>query len=384
MDSVISDSKSAIKQVHAFGMSSRDLMSNKLAREFGDETGKSLMTALSEQGFIQSQEIDFASCGKFSDVKLEEKLVGYEKSLVSTCNYIGKLKRSNFYEEVARFRGHLESLFIGSIISTWKNDVISPVAGTLGSMAGNFAYNKINKAFEERAKLAESPRGYQEESKEGLNREKNKEKSKEESKRQKLDPEDLINKGRAAGGDKARANADSKGAGRGKSEGGPKKYTVKTGDTVSEIAQKFGVSTDELIKANPTLANNRKTDAYGRDMIIIKPGEKIVIPGKAGAGSTSGGNTGGSKPDHGYGPEYRKPDAEKSEPFNDNRKPESEQKQGDAAEKPDAGHGPANDEFWWCDSGVTGLCVASKEDAKRAEESLREGARKIGSIILAL
>ncbi len=45
-------------------------------------------------------------------------------------------------------------------------------------------------------------------------------------------------------------------------------YTVKSGDTLSTIAPRYGVTVDEILAANPTITNPNK----------IAPGDKIVIP----------------------------------------------------------------------------------------------------------
>ena len=51
----------------------------------------------------------------------------------------------------------------------------------------------------------------------------------------------------------------------------PQSYTVKSGDWLSKIAPKHGISTAALIKANPQIKNPN----------LIFPGQKINIPGKA-------------------------------------------------------------------------------------------------------
>ena len=45
-------------------------------------------------------------------------------------------------------------------------------------------------------------------------------------------------------------------------------YTVRPGDTLSEIAERFGVSLDALIAANPQITDPDR----------IFPGQVIVIP----------------------------------------------------------------------------------------------------------
>ncbi|SHK49754.1 SafA/ExsA family spore coat assembly protein [Thermocrinis minervae] len=51
----------------------------------------------------------------------------------------------------------------------------------------------------------------------------------------------------------------------------PHTYTVQPGDTLSKIAKRYGLSLDELIKANPGI----------KDPNLIYPGQKIKIPGYA-------------------------------------------------------------------------------------------------------
>lgn len=53
-------------------------------------------------------------------------------------------------------------------------------------------------------------------------------------------------------------------------------YTVQSGDSMSGIAKKVGVSLDELVKANPQISNPN----------IIYAGQVLVIPGKDSGGST--------------------------------------------------------------------------------------------------
>ena len=48
----------------------------------------------------------------------------------------------------------------------------------------------------------------------------------------------------------------------------PQVYTIKDGDTISKIAKKFGVTTEELLAANPKIKNPDR----------IKVGQKITIP----------------------------------------------------------------------------------------------------------
>jgi LysM repeat protein len=51
-----------------------------------------------------------------------------------------------------------------------------------------------------------------------------------------------------------------------------------SGDTVSEIAEKYGLTVEDLLDANPSLHNHIHTDKYGRIIIIIKPGDALNIP----------------------------------------------------------------------------------------------------------
>jgi LysM repeat protein len=57
-------------------------------------------------------------------------------------------------------------------------------------------------------------------------------------------------------------------------------YTIKSGDTISAIAARFGVTTKALLNANGLNSSS-----------IIYPGHKLAIP--AGGGSSSGGSSGG-------------------------------------------------------------------------------------------
>ena len=54
--------------------------------------------------------------------------------------------------------------------------------------------------------------------------------------------------------------------------GGGDTYTVKSGDTLSEIGQKHGVAWREIHEAN--------RDVIGDDPDKIRPGQKLRIPGK--------------------------------------------------------------------------------------------------------
>jgi spore coat assembly protein SafA len=69
-------------------------------------------------------------------------------------------------------------------------------------------------------------------------------------------------------------------------------HTVKSGDTMWAIAQKNGVSLNQLIKANPQIKNPN----------LIFPGQQISIPG----GSSSG-SMGGLKVSSGSSPSERPP-----------------------------------------------------------------------------
>ena len=63
-------------------------------------------------------------------------------------------------------------------------------------------------------------------------------------------------------------------------------YTVKKGDTLWAIARQHGVSLQSLIAANPQIRNPD----------LIYPGQKVHLPGGAGAGKSGGaGETGGAK-----------------------------------------------------------------------------------------
>jgi spore coat assembly protein SafA len=70
------------------------------------------------------------------------------------------------------------------------------------------------------------------------------------------------------------------------------KYTVKSGDTLSEIAQRNNVSLNSVIKANPQIKNPD----------LIFPGQQINMPG-GGAGKT--GNLGGVPVSRGNAPAER-------------------------------------------------------------------------------
>jgi D-gamma-glutamyl-meso-diaminopimelic acid endopeptidase CwlS len=50
-------------------------------------------------------------------------------------------------------------------------------------------------------------------------------------------------------------------------------YVVEGGDTLSEIAVRFGTTLDEVLKANPQI----------EDASLIFPGERIVIPNRSGS-----------------------------------------------------------------------------------------------------
>ena len=57
-------------------------------------------------------------------------------------------------------------------------------------------------------------------------------------------------------------------------------YTVKSGDTLSQIAVDHGVSLQELLNANPSIS----------DPNLIRPGQIIRIPGASGSSSSSNGS----------------------------------------------------------------------------------------------
>lgn len=52
-------------------------------------------------------------------------------------------------------------------------------------------------------------------------------------------------------------------------------YQVKSGDTIWDIANRFGVSQDDLIEANPWLADRYSED---KSFALIRPDERIIIP----------------------------------------------------------------------------------------------------------
>lgn len=52
-------------------------------------------------------------------------------------------------------------------------------------------------------------------------------------------------------------------------------YNVKTGDTMWDIANRFGVTQDELIEANPWLSDRYSED---KSFALIRPDERIIIP----------------------------------------------------------------------------------------------------------
>lgn len=52
-------------------------------------------------------------------------------------------------------------------------------------------------------------------------------------------------------------------------------YHVKTGDTMGDIANRFGVSQEELIEANPWLSDRYSED---KSFALIRPDEQIIIP----------------------------------------------------------------------------------------------------------
>jgi LysM repeat protein len=57
-----------------------------------------------------------------------------------------------------------------------------------------------------------------------------------------------------------------------------KLYTVVSGDTITKIAKRFGLTTTQLLAANPQIKNANN----------IKPGDKITIPSAAPSGEVTG------------------------------------------------------------------------------------------------
>ena len=49
-----------------------------------------LYGAIVEQGYVANGQINYRECGKFLDVKLDGKLHGYNKGLVSACEKVGE------------------------------------------------------------------------------------------------------------------------------------------------------------------------------------------------------------------------------------------------------------------------------------------------------
>jgi LysM repeat protein len=63
-----------------------------------------------------------------------------------------------------------------------------------------------------------------------------------------------------------------------------KVYTVVSGDTITKIAKRFGLSTTQLLAANPQIKNANN----------IKPGDKITIPSAAPSDEVTGASPGAS------------------------------------------------------------------------------------------
>ncbi len=58
-------------------------------------------------------------------------------------------------------------------------------------------------------------------------------------------------------------------------------YVVKTGDTMSKIAKKYGVTVDQILAVNKAIKNPNK----------IKPGDEVTIPAPLPSEITNGGSS---------------------------------------------------------------------------------------------
>ena len=58
----------------------------------------------------------------------------------------------------------------------------------------------------------------------------------------------------------------------------PTVYTVAAGDTLSRIAKKYGVTVDQIVKANPQIKNPDKL-ALGAQLVIPPPVEPAITNG---------------------------------------------------------------------------------------------------------
>ncbi|MBA8666752.1 LysM peptidoglycan-binding domain-containing protein [Holosporaceae bacterium 'Namur'] len=57
-----------------------------------------------------------------------------------------------------------------------------------------------------------------------------------------------------------------------------KVHKVKDGDTVDGIAAKYGVSRGDILESNPNLKDKTSVDKQGRTIILIKEGDKLILP----------------------------------------------------------------------------------------------------------
>ncbi len=206
-----------------------------------------LYGAIVEQGYVANGQINYRECGKFFDVKLDGKLHGYNKGLVSACEKVGETMDKASGTSYASLVNQITQQLASSITGTVRGEVIKPIADSAASM--------VNSHFELSKDLSDKI----------INAIDHVKLKAEAATNQKL--EEVTQQKREV------LNTADVGKKTAKSSAGGKFHTVKKGETVWGIARKLGFKDEtEFMASNPHL----KKDENG--FVLIKAGDQLSIP----------------------------------------------------------------------------------------------------------
>jgi hypothetical protein len=250
LDSIFSDIAQAIRDTYSKATTPAAMLRKKLTTSFGAPISEALMEEMQQQGYLPHDTIPYQSCGKLKDVTHTATTAGY--NLVSACEAIAEILKKSYQSAFDRMHTAITNRLTGTIANIQKNEILRPITDAAGSAAGNAFVTGMQylRTTQEKVQTTKAETV--------------------------LEPE-LVRKKEDFAKGKEKSGLDGKKSPK-PTQGEGTSYTVRDGDTVSEIAARHGITEHALLDLNPELRAKQTTSSDGKRIIIIHPEDEIRLP----------------------------------------------------------------------------------------------------------